>query len=354
MMRPLSTRDQEILEILISDYIATAAPVGSKTISKKHNGLLSPATIRSIMADLEEKGLLVQPHTSAGRVPTIQGFRYYVDCLLKRRDLSDEERNRVRRFYDNPDLGVEEIIGRTSSILSAISNYVGLIKTPGWSGIVFKQIEFIQLSHGRLLGIFVSQDGLVQNKVIEVSEEYSYLDLEKINRYCNATFMGLTLREAHTKISSEFEAIKDDYDRLFARALLFSQEVFAGVPNADLIFDGGSRLLAAPEFSDATKLRHLLEMLEEKKQLLHILDRCSEVDGVSIFIGAEAKGIDPDESLPCEAMDAVSVVTAPYRKDGQMVGTIGVIGPTRMDYSRIVPIVDFTARVLEDLLSSRV
>jgi len=182
MVRSLSTRDQEILEILISDYIATAAPVGSKAISKKHNLHLSPATIRSIVADLEEMGLLTQPHTSAGRVPTVQGLRYYVDCLLKRHDLSDGDRDIVRRAYDDSELGVDEIITRTSSILSAISNYVGLIKTPGWSGIIFKQLEFIRLSRGRLLGIFVSQEGLVQNKIIEVSDDYSFLDLEKINR----------------------------------------------------------------------------------------------------------------------------------------------------------------------------
>lgn len=343
MTNPLSKRDSEILEILISDYIATASPVGSLAISKVHMGRLSPATIRGVMADLEGMGLLMQPHTSAGRIPTTQGFRYYIDCLLKCHDLSNDERENVRKFYNTNDLNVDDVMARTSTLLSTISNYVGLIRTPGWDKIVFKQLEFIKLPHGRLLGIFVSQEGFVQNRVIEISEEYSYPDLEKINRYCNAAFLGLTLEDARAKIAREVESVEGDYDRLLARALLFSQEVFASVPNADLIVDGQSRLFSAPEFSDGTHLRDLMEILEEKKQLLHLLDRCGEVDGVKIFIGAEASDVG--------AMEQVSVVTAPYHKDGQVLGTIGVIGPTRMDYSRVVPIVDFTAKVLEDILN---
>ena len=346
MVESLSKRDQEILEILISDYISSASPVGSKAISKKHNGRLSPATIRGVMADLEQMGLLTQPYTSAGRIPTPQGMRYYVDCLLKCHDLSEEERRKVRRFYDVPDLCADEIISRTSKILSAISNYVGLIRTPMWGKIAFKQLEFIRLSHNRLLGIFVSKDGMVENKIIEVSEDYSYADLEKINKYCNSAFMGLTLEEAKNKIFRELKIVRSDYDRLLAKALIYSQDVFAGVPYADVIVDGESHLLSAPEFSDARKLKGLLEMLEEKQQLLHILERCREAEGVSIFIGAEAA---QKEGNP--ALESVSVVAAPYRKDGQVLGTIGVIGPTRMDYSRVVPIVDFTAKVLEDILN---
>lgn len=343
MMKSLSKRDQEILDILISDYISTAAPVGSKAIAGKHKGHLSPATIRSVMSDLEEKGFLFQPHTSAGRVPTTQGFRYYIDCLLKCHDLSKEDREKVRMFYNANELSADEVIARTSKLLSTISNYVGLIQTPGWNRIIFKQLEFIQLSRGRLLGIFVSQEGFVQNRVIEVSEEYSYPDLEKINRYCNSAFLGLTLEDARAKIARELEIVGDDYDRLLARALLFSQEVFSGVPDSDLIVEGESRLMEAPEFSNAARLRELLDILEEKKELLHLLDRCREVDGVRIFVGAETGRI--------SAMESVSVVTSPYRKDGQVIGMIGVIGPTRMDYSRVVPIVDFTAKVLEDILS---
>ncbi len=343
MAEPLSKRDQEILDILISDYISTAAPVGSKTIAGKHNANLSPATIRSVMADLEERGLLKQPHTSAGRVPTAEGLRYYVDCLLRCHDLSRDEREKVRRFYNSNELSVDEVIGRTSKLLSTISNYVGLIQTPGWDRIVFKQLEFIALSRGRLLGIFVSQEGFVQNRVIDVSEEYSYPDLERINRYCNSAFLGLTLEDARAKIASELEIAKRDYDRLLARALVFSQEVFSGVPDSDIIVEGEEHLMDSPEFSDTGRLRELIEVFEEKKELLHLLDRCREVDGVKIFIGAEAGGV--------AAMEQVSVITAPYRKDGHVIGTIGVIGPTRMDYSRVVPIVDFTAKVLEDILN---
>jgi heat-inducible transcriptional repressor len=347
MTNSLSKRDQEILQILISDYISTASPVGSRVISQKHGGRLSPATIRSVMADLEKMGFLKQPHTSAGRIPTSQGLRYYVDCLLKCHDLSSEERDQVKGFFNTDDLSVDDIMNRTSKLLSTISNYVGLIRTPGWDRIVFKQIEFIGLSRGRLLGIFVSQEGFVQNRIIEVSEEYSYPDLEKINRYCNAAFLGLTLEEAREKITRELEVAEGDYDKLLLRALLFSQEVFSGVPNADVIVEGESRLLGEPEFSNAARLKELLEILEEKKYLLNLLDRCREVDGVKIFVGAEAELQDEEN----QAIESVSLVTAPYRKDGNILGTIGVIGPTRMDYSRVVSIVDFTAKVLEDILN---
>lgn len=332
---------------MISDYISTASPVGSKAISEKHAGRLSPASIRAVMADLERTGFLKQPHTSAGRVPTLQGMRYYVDCLLKCHDLSDEERERVRSIYNADDMSVDDVMNRTTKLLSTISNYVGLIRTPGWDRIAFKQLEFIQLSRGRLLGIFVSQEGFVQNRIIEVAEEYSYPDIERINRYCNSAFLGLTLEEARAKIARELEMVETDYDRLLARALLFSQEVFSGVPDADVIVEGESRLMSSPEFSDANRLKELIDVLEEKKHLLHMLDRCREVDGVKIFIGAETS----EHTEGDQAMENVSIVTAPYRKDGRMLGTIGVIGPTRMDYSRVVPIVDFTAKVLEDILN---
>lgn len=347
MDHSLTDRDREVLEILISDYISTAQPVGSKVISQRHTGRLSSATIRTVMADLERLGFLKQPHTSAGRIPTAQGLQYYVDCLLKCHDLSGDEREKVKGFFAAEDLSVDDVISRTSKLLSTISNYVGLIRTPGWDRIVFKQIEFIGLSRRRLLGIFVSQEGFVQNRVIEVNEEYSYPHLEKINRYCNQAFLGLTLEDARAKIARELEVAERDYDKLLLRALLFSQEVFSGVPNADVIVEGESRLFGTPELSNAGHLKELLDILDEKKYLLHLLDRCREVDGVKIFVGSDAA---PEEKEG-QAMGSVSLVTAPYRKDGKVLGTIGVIGPTRMDYSRVVPIVDFTAKVLEDILN---
>lgn len=352
MAEPLSERDREVLEILIADYIATAAPVGSMAISKKHMSRSSSATIRSIMADLEQMGFLSQPHTSAGRIPTAMGFRFYVDSILKYRDLSPEEKDEVySRYFNEKDLSVEEMLGRTSRALSSISRCVGLVGTSSLGQMLFKQIEFIPLSRGRLLGIFVSQEGFVQNKIVEISEEYTYTDLEKINNYCNSAFMGLSLDDARSKIARELELIEKDYDNLLKHALLFSKELFNVVGDADLLFNGESHLLEKPEFSDVDKLKNLLRVLEEKKQILHLLDRSREAGGVRIFIGQES-GIQLGDGPGInEAIESVSVVAAPFRKGGRVLGTLGVIGPMRMDYSRVVPIVDFTAKMLEDLLS---
>jgi heat-inducible transcriptional repressor len=354
MSEILNERDREILEILISDYIATALPVGSKTISKKHRGRYSAATIRSIMADLEKMGLLRQPHTSAGRIPTARGVRYYIDSILQCRELSSEEKKEVRRRYaDAADLSVDEIIGRTSKVLSAISRHVGLVSTSNMDQVVFKHIQFLPLSSRRLLCIFVSQEGFVQNKIVEVDREYTYPDLEKINNYCNSAFLGLTLEDARRKIIKETERIKKDYDHLLSRALIFSKEVFQAAAGGDIVFDGESHLVGEPEFLSAEKLRNILFMLEEKKQLIHILDRCKEADKVNIFIGAEVQGKGFFEENPdiLKTMESVSVVTAPFKKDGRVLGTLGVIGPIRMDYSRVVPVVDFTAKLLEDILN---
>lgn len=354
MNERLKERDHEILKILISDYIATALPVGSKTISKKHQGRYSAATIRNVMSDLEEIGLVRQPHTSAGRVPTAKGVRYYIDSILKCRELSPEEKSEVcKRYADAADLSVDEIIGRTSNVLSAISRYVGLVSTSNMDQVVFKQMQFLPLSSRRLLAIFVSQEGFVENKIIEIEEEYTYPDLEKINNYCNSAFLGLTIEDARGKIIRELERMEKDYDRILSRALIFSKEVFESVAGGDVVFDGESHLVGEPEFLSADKLKNLLFMLEEKKQLLRILDKCREADKVNIFIGAEAScGDAAGENLSIsKTMESVSVVTAPFKKGGHVLGTLGVIGPIRMDYSRVVPVVDFTAKLLEDILN---
>lgn len=352
IIESLSDRDREVLDILISDYIATATPVGSKTISLKHRGRYSSATIRGILADLEAKGLLSKPHTSAGRVPTAKGVRYYVDSILKCRELSREEQEEIcNRYRCSADLGVEEIINRTTKVLSAISHYVGLVGTSHMDQILFKQMQFVSLSRSRLLGIFVSQEGIVQNKIIDVEEDYSYIDLEKINNYCNSAFLGLTLEDARSKVERELEFIEKDYDRLLSKALMFSKEVFDTVINDDLVFDGESHLIDQPEFADSDKLKELLDMLEEKKQLLHILDKCKQGGGIRIFIGAEARRFELQSDSANRAMGAVSMVTAPFKKDGRILGTLGVIGPMRMQYSKVVPVVDFTAKLIEDLLN---
>ncbi len=340
----LNERHGDILDILISDYISSAGPVGSRTIAKKYVGHLSPATIRNVMADLTEMGLLKQPHTSAGRMPTSAGMRYYVDTLLKRRDLSEHEMGVIRERCAGDEKEINAILGRTSRMLATVSHYAGLVATPSAKRVIFKQIQFVPLSSNRVLGIFVSRDGMVQNRLIEISEGLSFADLERISNYCNSAFMGLTLDDALGKVEKELDAEYVKYDQLVKKAMIFSKEVLEHVPRADLVVDGQFQLLDLPEFSESIEFKKVVKELEEKKKILHILERCQDGEGVRIFIGMDLE--DKGE------LDSISLVGAPYKKDGKIVGTLGVIGPMRMDYSSVVPIVDFTAKVLGDVLEA--
>ncbi len=341
MIAKLTKRHDDILDILVSDYIASAMPVGSRTISKKYAGHLSPATIRNVMADLTEQGLLQQPHTSAGRVPTVCGIRYFVNTLLKKRELSEREREAIKERCLGDEREMTHILNRTSRLLARVSNYAGLVLTPSADKVVFRQMQFVPLARGRILGILVSQDGMVQNRLIEVSEDLTYAELEKISNYCTAAFLGLSIDDAMKKVERELEAEYAQYDRLLGKAMLYSKKVLENVPRSELVLDGELHLLGMPEFADADKLSLVVEAFEEKKQILDILSRCKGAQGVSIFIGMDSAD---------EGLSAMSLVGAPYMKHGDVVGVLGVIGPLRMDYSSVVPIVDFTAKVLSDVL----
>lgn len=338
----LSIRDGDILELLIADYIASAQPVGSRTIAKRYSARLSAATVRNVMADLTERGYLQQPHTSAGRVPTERAMRYYVDTLMNVHELDEHERDIIRERFDGADTGLDKILRRTSSILSTISHYAGIVTCPHADQIAFKHIEFLPLARNRLLGIFVDQSGTVQNTIIEIDREFTYPELERINNYIARTFVGLTLSEARAKSKRELENEQTDYDKLLARAMMMSHELLNSVTDGEVVIDGERHLMESPEFAEVDKLKELLNALEEKRQIVKLLDQCDGNDGVKIFIGSES-------SVPVEG---VSLVTAPYRRSGRIIGTLGVVGPTRMDYSRVIPVVDFTAKLVGDLIDA--
>ncbi len=338
----LSTRDRDILELLIADYIATAQPVGSRTIAKHHPANLSAATVRNVMADLEERGYLWQPHTSAGRIPTQRAMRYYVDSLIHVRQLDEAVREHIRECLHDSNASVETVLRRASNILSALSHYAGIVSSPGADQIAFKHIEFLPLARKRLLGIFVAQSGQVQNTIIECDREHTYPELERINNYCNTMFVGLTLSQAREKVKKQLVADELNYDKILRRAMIMSHALLNDVPDGDLMVEGEQQLLETPEFSNISSLRAILAALEEKRQIMGILSKCLESEGVKIFIGSES-------SIPVEG---VSLVTAPYRQGGKVIGTLGVIGPTRMDYSSVIPVVDFTAKLLGDLMDA--
>ncbi|MGA7828055.1 MAG: heat-inducible transcriptional repressor HrcA [Geobacteraceae bacterium] len=336
----LSERSRQILEAVIDDYIRTAEPVGSRTVTRRHGLALSPATVRNVMSDLEEMGFLSSPHTSAGRVPTDKAFRFYVDSLLQIRAITENQQEEIRRQYQVPGRNVGEILKDTSKILSSISNYVGIVVAPRFAANVFRQIEFVKLCGKRILVILVSESGIVQNRVIEAEEDFSTEDLVRMTNYLNDLLHGLTISEVKARIVREMEDEKVRYDKLLTRALKLS-EVTLEESAADVFIEGQVNILEQPEFADVERMKEIFHTFEEKSQLINLLDCCMKADRVNIFIGAENF---------LSRMNQMSVITASYASGPNTLGVLGVIGPTRMGYDRVIPIVDYTARMLSELL----
>jgi heat-inducible transcriptional repressor len=335
----LDKRAQVLLKTLIERYIAEGQPIGSRTLSK-YSGLdLSPATIRNVMSDLEDMGLISSPHTSAGRVPTPMGYRFFVDTLLVVKQLDSGELHQLEHELhpDNP----QRVITAASQLLSQLTQFAGVVMTPRRKQVTFRHIEFLKLSEKRILLIVVAADGDVQNRILFTEKEYSSSELVEAANYVNQNYAGQSLEDVRTKLQGELRDIRQDMIRLLSAAL------DAGNRPADAndayVISGEHKLLSVQELSqDMQRLRQLFELFERKTSLLQILDLSLRGQGVQIFIGGESGVTAPDD---------VSVVTAPYKVDGEVVGTVGVIGPTRMAYDRVVPIVDITAKLVTSALS---
>jgi heat-inducible transcriptional repressor len=340
MMEDLSDRSKQILEAVIEDYIRTAEPVGSRSISRKHSFSLSPATIRNVMSDLEELGFLASPHTSAGRIPTDKAFRFYVDSLLTIGMIDKEQQEQIQSQYKLYGKDVAEILKETSRILSSLSHYMGVVVTPRFTATIFRHMEFIKLGGRRILAILVSRSGIVQNKIIEADEELNSEDLVRMSNYLNDLLQGLTIAEVRKKILQEMQDEKVRYDTMLARALQLSAQTL-DENGTEVFIEGQFNILDLPEFSDVEKMKDIFRAFEEKNQLITLLDSCMESEGVHIFIGSENY---------LSRMEKMSVITAPYMTGNQTVGVLGVIGPTRMGYDKVIPIVDYTARLLSKLL----
>ena len=340
-----SERLRRVLGIIIEDYILTGEPVGSRTVAKKSTLNLSPASIRSIMSDLEEIGLVYQPHTSAGRVPTEQGFRFYVDYLLDVHELSQDERQLIRSGYPSyPQAEASEIFRETSHILSSASHYLGVVWTPRMELVVLQHVEFVKLRRHLVLALLVSTNGFVQNRIIEVEEEFSQSELDHLSDDMNSLLAGLTLHQVRQKILEQMEMEKTSYDRLLEQALKLSQKVFSSSDETDVIIDGRTNILNEPEFSDVSSMRDIFRAFEEKATMVKLLDKCLEPQGVKIAIGSESN---------IREIETCSLVTATYSCGGKVLGALGVIGPRRMNYSKVIPIVDYTARLLTEILETQ-
>ncbi|HEV2611085.1 MAG TPA: heat-inducible transcriptional repressor HrcA [Noviherbaspirillum sp.] len=335
----LDNRAQTLLKALVERYIADGQPVGSRALSKISGLELSPATIRNIMADLEEMGFVASPHTSAGRVPTPRGYRLFVDTLLtvKPIDASSLESKLQLQLQKHSS---QKIISNAAQILSSLSQFAGVVMTPRHESI-FQQIEFLRLSEKRILLVIVAPNGDVQNRLLLTEVDYSPSQLVQAANYINQHYGGLSFDEVRTRLQNELRQLRDDMTALMQAAVEAGSDAMANTE--DVVISGERNLLSVSDLSaNMTSLRKLFEMFEQKTGLMQLLDVSSKATGVQIFIGGESQLV---------PMDDMSVVTAPYEVNGKIVGTLGVIGPTRMAYERVIPIVDITAKLLSNALS---
>ncbi|HEX9078481.1 MAG TPA: heat-inducible transcriptional repressor HrcA [Desulfuromonadaceae bacterium] len=337
----LSPRSRQILEAIVEDYIATAEPVGSSTVARRHAMTLSPATVRNVMANLEEMGLLTSPHTSAGRVPTEKAYRFYVDSLVALRQVTREEKQLIIQRCRQAGAGLSNILKETSRTLSTLSNYIGIVVAPSFVADVFRHIEFLRLAPHRVLAILVSSNGLVQNRLVETEEDTPQEDLVRMGNYLNELMQGLTISQVRERIIDEMQSEKVQYDRLMSRALRISQQAVTA-EEEEIFVEGQARILDQPEFSDVRRMQEIFRAFEEKGHLLQLLNRCMAAEGVQIYIGSET---------PVSRSAGVSLITSRFVTGNNTVGLLGIIGPTRMGYSNVIPIVDYTARLVSRLLN---
>jgi heat-inducible transcriptional repressor len=337
----LSERAQNLLKILVERYIAEGQPVGSRALSRFSTLDLSPATIRNVMADLEEMGFVASPHTSAGRVPTPKGYRFFVDTLLTVRPMEEMERQQLEEHLtpDDP----HRVVSAASQILSDLTHFAGIVVAPRRRGAVLRHIEFFGLSEKRVLLIIVASDGEVQNRVLVTDRGYTPGQLTEAGNFINQHYAGLEFDQLRSKVRSELIDLHRDISGLMQAAIQTGSEALRQTASDGVVISGGRNLLEIDELSgDMPRLRRLFDLFERKTQLLDMLEVSERAEGVKIFIGGESQLIPLDEC---------SIVTAPYEVDGHVVGTVGVIGPTRMAYERVIPIVDVTAKLVSSALS---
>jgi len=334
----IGARAKKILHAVVSEYLATGEAVGSQTVTRRYGLEVSAATVRTVMGDLEEAGLLKHAHTSGGRLPTERGLRYYVDMLLRVRSLTTGEKDEIReRLSAGGDL--PDVMQRTSRLLRELSHLTVVVQTPRPESDVVQHLEFVQLREGQLLAVIAAASGQIQNKLVPVDFALTGGDLDRINNYLNELMTGLTLEQARARLIEEVKSERAVHDELVNRALKLASAAVPTAPAPEVLVDGQSNLLAGK--ADLERAKLLLRTLEEKDLVVRLLERTLSAPGICVFIGAEANLAD---------LTDVSVVAAPYGPEGRPLGTIGVIGPARMNYSRVIPLVDFTAETIGEAI----
>jgi heat-inducible transcriptional repressor len=337
----LDERRREVLRALIQLHVETGEPVGSESLSRALNRALSPATLRNVMADLEALGYLDHPHTSAGRVPTDEGYRLYVDSLMGPRPLPPGEREAIEAELRSGDPSVAQMMERASHLLSRLSRHVGFVLAPDIARTSFHHVDFVPLAPPRVLVVMVSAGGLVTHKVIEPEEQLSGSDLQACANYLNESFSGLTLSEIRTRLIELMREEKALYDSLLKRVLAIGEQAFAVEGEPSVYLDGASNIIARPEFEDVERMRALFRTFEEKNRLVRLLNACLSGDGIRVLIGHEN---------PAPDLRDLALVTTRAPIPGEEGLGLGVLGTTRMEYAHVVSLVDHVARAVSDIL----
>lgn len=341
----ISERASHLFKMLVERYIRDGEPVGSRTLAQASGMGLSSATIRNVMADLEDMGLVIAPHTSAGRIPTIRGLRLFVDNLLTPQALNDAELEIIRQQISAHASEGHDLLETASNLLSEMSHLAGLVTLPRRDHMTLRQIEFLPLSDRRVLAILVVNQREVENRVLETYRDYSAAELEQAANYLTQRFMGMDLSDVRRELVNELKVARQRMDQAMEDSIRVAEQALSEPENqADYVVAGQTNLMGIADFTSVEQLRTIFDAFSEKRELLQLFDDCLAGEGVRIFIGGESG---------YRVLDNCSVVTAPYTLDGEVIGSLGVIGPTRMDYHRIIPIVQSTAEVLGSVLKNR-
>lgn len=338
----LSDRSLALFKSLVEHFITDGQPVGSRTLAKDSDVGLSPATIRNVMADLEEIGLLDSPHTSAGRIPTVKGYRLFIDSLLHVDKIDSNYLNMISNEI-NTENDIPTIMNKTSELLSDVTQLAGVVMLPKSHEPSIEHIEFIALSANRILVVLVANDQSVQNRIIDTSRTYSPSELQEASNMLNEMFAGKKIRDVKNSLVAEMEKIKQHVNQLMQAAIEVAENAF-NEDDSNLLLSGQTNLMDIAELGDLDKFKQLFQTFNQKRDVLHLLEQSINAEGVQIFIGEESG---------YEVFNNCSVVTAPYEREGQILGVLGVIGPTRMQYDRVIPIVDITAKMLGTVLNSK-
>jgi heat-inducible transcriptional repressor len=340
----LNERAQHLLRTLIERYIRDGQPVGSRTLARDAGLDLSPATVRNVMADLEEMGYLRAPHTSAGRVPTVRGYRFFVDTLLQAKPPRQQEVETLWQQLDRHQ-STGNLLQAVSTLLSGLTHLAGIVTVPRREALILRHVEFLPLSDNRVLVILVVNEQEVQNRIIQTQRTYSATELQQAANYLNAEFAGRGLDQVRGQLLQDLRQARETLNNSLQAVVEMADQMFQPPPPSDdYVLAGQTNLMAIADLANVERLRQLFEAFNHKRDILHLFDQCMQAEGVQIFIGEEA-GFD--------ALDLCSVITAPYSVDGEVLGVLGIIGPTRMAYARVIPVVDITARLLTTALNSR-